>query len=73
MSKKRLDQKIQPAESSGFRDFSPEEIKLMEFLQGLDGDYRHSFTLVCRGNSPSHVLDVMEHRDVDLHRSERGR
>ena len=50
---------------------SERQEKLLEFLNSLDADYRHSFTLICQGSEPSRIEDVVEHRDIDLQRSER--
>ncbi|GEM_PF-2040472 len=49
---------------------SERQLKLLEFLNSLDEDYRHSFTLICRGGEPSRIEHVVEHRDIDLQRSE---
>ena len=42
------------------------QAKLIQFIRSLDANYRHTFTLVCKGNEPCRIEELMEHRDIDL-------
>jgi hypothetical protein len=39
---------------------------LMEVIQGLDPDLRHTLTIICRGTEPWTVERVAEHMDIGL-------
>ena len=49
-----------------YEDLQDDEKELIHFLRKLDENYRHSFTLVCQGNHPVSIMNVEEHRDIDL-------
>jgi hypothetical protein len=39
---------------------------LVEVIQGLDPDLRHTLTIICRGTEPWTVERVAEHMDIGL-------
>jgi len=49
-------------EASALKPLTARQQELIRLIQALAPDARHTITLVCRGNEPWEVQEVIEHR-----------
>jgi hypothetical protein len=53
-------------DGSGKLRLSERQRALIDVIQGLDPDLRHTLTIICRGTEPWTVERVAEHMDIGL-------
>lgn len=48
------------------KNLTPREIKLIKFLQSLDKNKRHEIKVICRGNEPWEIDEVISKTKISL-------
>ena len=51
-------------EGAPLKPLTPRQQELMRIIQSLDPNARHTVTVVCRGNEPWEIQEVIEHRKL---------